>query len=55
MTLSARLPVCVGVDVGSTNSKVVALTGDGAVVARASRPTRRALGIEFMQDLELHG
>ncbi len=42
MILSARLPVCVGVDVGSTNTKVIALTAEGAVVARASRPTRRA-------------
>nr|WP_246383694.1 FGGY family carbohydrate kinase [Microbacterium proteolyticum] len=36
------MPVAVGVDVGSTNTKVVALTAEGAVVARASRPTRRA-------------
>ncbi|MCW2165569.1 xylulokinase [Microbacterium hydrothermale] len=42
MTLRARLPVAVGIDVGSTNTKVVAVTADGAVVARASRPTRRA-------------
>ncbi|OJV78047.1 MAG: hypothetical protein BGO45_15315 [Microbacterium sp. 71-36] len=38
------MPVAVGIDVGSTNTKVVALAGEGAVVARASRPTRRAGG-----------
>lgn len=42
MTLRARIPVAVGIDVGSTNTKVVAIAEGGAVVARASRPTRRA-------------
>ncbi|MGF2049541.1 hypothetical protein ACQUET_12695, partial [Lactococcus lactis] len=36
--------MAVGIDVGSTNTKVVAIAGEGAVVARASRPTRRAGG-----------
>lgn len=44
MTLRSRVPVAVGVDVGSTNTKVVAIAEEGAVVARASRPTRRAGG-----------
>jgi sugar (pentulose or hexulose) kinase len=35
-------PVSCGVDVGSTNTKVVLLDADGAVVARSSRPTPRA-------------
>jgi sugar (pentulose or hexulose) kinase len=36
-----RIPVACGVDLGSTNTKVVALDRSGAVVARASRPTPR--------------
>ncbi|MGC0369617.1 FGGY-family carbohydrate kinase [Microbacterium sp. SLBN-111] len=44
MTSRSRIPVAVGIDVGSTNTKVVAIAGEGAVVARASRPTRRAGG-----------
>ena len=38
---SVRIPVAVGVDVGSTNVKVVAMDADGTVVARASRATPR--------------
>lgn len=38
---SARIPVVCGVDVGTTNAKVVALDAGGTVVARASRPTPR--------------
>ncbi|RKT36016.1 xylulokinase [Microbacterium sp. AG1240] len=41
MSASSRVPVACGVDVGSTNSKVVAIDPSGAVVARASRPTPR--------------
>ncbi|WP_061782451.1 FGGY family carbohydrate kinase [Microbacterium hominis] len=41
MSLRSRVPVAVGIDIGSTNTKVVALTAEGGVVARASRPTRR--------------
>lgn len=44
MASRLRIPVAVGIDVGSTNTKVVAIAGEGAVVARASRPTRRAGG-----------
>lgn len=44
MTSRSRIPVAVGIDVGSTNTKVVAIAEEGAVVARASRPTRRAGG-----------
>ena len=36
-----RVPVVCGVDVGTTNTKVVALDAEGFVVARASRPTPR--------------
>ncbi|HEU4908391.1 MAG TPA: FGGY family carbohydrate kinase, partial [Propionibacteriaceae bacterium] len=36
-----RTHVSCGVDVGSTNTKVVAVRADGSVVARASRPTPR--------------
>ena len=38
---AGRIPVVCGVDVGTTNTKVVALDADGVVVARASRPTPR--------------
>jgi sugar (pentulose or hexulose) kinase len=38
---SRREPVACGVDIGSTNVKVVALDPDGTVVARAGRPTPR--------------
>ncbi|WP_431836311.1 FGGY-family carbohydrate kinase [Cellulomonas sp. Y8] len=41
MPSTLRAPVACGVDVGSTNTKVVALDPDGSVVARASRPTPR--------------
>lgn len=41
MPSSPRAPVACGVDVGSTNTKVVAVDPDGSVVARASRPTPR--------------
>ncbi|MFD4422201.1 L-fuculokinase [Agromyces sp. NPDC058484] len=37
----SRTPVACGVDVGSTNIKVVAVDAEGSVVARASRPTPR--------------
>ena len=36
-----RIPVACGVDIGSTNLKVVALDSDGTVVARSSRETVR--------------
>lgn len=38
---ASRQPVACGVDIGSTNTKVVALAADGSIVARASRPTPR--------------
>jgi sugar (pentulose or hexulose) kinase len=38
---SRRLAVACGVDIGSTNIKVVAIDPDGVVVGRASRPTPR--------------
>ena len=38
---AGRQPVACGVDIGSTNTKVVALTPDGVVVARTARPTPR--------------
>ncbi|MGC5224962.1 FGGY-family carbohydrate kinase [Micromonospora sp. DT81.3] len=41
MRNSQRTPVACGVDIGSTNVKVVALTAEGTVVARASCPTPR--------------
>ncbi|GAA2007060.1 hypothetical protein JL107_03680 [Nakamurella flavida] len=41
MPSAARRPVSCGVDIGSTNTKVVALAADGVVVARASGPTPR--------------
>ncbi len=41
MRTSRRTPVACGVDVGSTNLKVVLLDRDGSVVSRASRPTPR--------------
>lgn len=41
MVDARRLPVACGVDIGTTNAKVVALNEDGQVVARASRPTPR--------------
>ena len=41
MADSRRIPVVCGVDVGTTNAKVVALDAAGTVVARASRPTPR--------------
>jgi sugar (pentulose or hexulose) kinase len=36
-----RIPVACGVDIGSTNTKVVVLARDGSVMSRASRPTPR--------------
>lgn len=41
MRSTARVPVACGVDIGSTNSKVVALDANGSVVSRSSRPTPR--------------
>ena len=41
MAGSGRIPVVCGVDIGTTNAKVVALDASGSVVARASRPTPR--------------
>ena len=41
MNVGRRIPVCCGIDIGSTNTKAVALDENGAVVARASRPTPR--------------
>ena len=41
MSIDGRVPVVCGVDVGTTNAKVVALDGSGTVVARSSRPTPR--------------
>lgn len=41
MRPTARVPVACGVDIGSTNAKVVALDQHGNVVARASRRTPR--------------
>lgn len=41
MTSLGRIPVVLGIDVGTTNTKVVAVERSGAVVARASRPTPR--------------
>lgn len=39
--LTPRLPVACGVDIGSTNVKVIAIDPAGRIVARASRPTPR--------------
>ncbi len=41
MRNSHRIPVACGVDIGSTNAKVVAITAEGTVVARAWSPTPR--------------
>lgn len=41
MRSTVRVPVVCGVDIGSTNAKVVALDRHGNVVARASRRTPR--------------
>lgn len=41
VTMPSRAAVTCGVDIGSTNCKVVALDRGGRVVARASRPTPR--------------
>lgn len=41
MPSSRRRPVACGVDIGSTNVKVVAVDPDGLVVAREGRPTPR--------------
>lgn len=41
MSGNRRLPVACGVDIGSTNVKVIALDSAGHIVARASRPTPR--------------
>ncbi len=41
VVVSRRVPVACGIDVGTTNTKAVAITEDGVVVARASRPTPR--------------
>ena len=40
-TLTRRTPVVCGIDIGSTNTKVVALDETGRVVARAKRATAR--------------
>lgn len=39
--MNLRTPAVLGVDIGSTNTKVVVLDGSGRVVARRSRPTPR--------------
>lgn len=41
MRSSKRTPVACGVDIGSTNVKIVLLTPDGGVIARHGRPTPR--------------
>lgn len=41
---SNRIPVVAGVDIGTTNLKVVALDADGTVVSRAIQPTPREAG-----------
>lgn len=41
MPRTSRIPVACGIDVGSTNAKVVVLDRDGAVAARARRRTPR--------------
>ena len=41
MSGNRRLPVACGVDIGSTNVKVIALDSAGRIMARASRPTPR--------------
>ena len=41
MPPSRRIPVSVGIDVGTTNTKVVAIDRYGVVMARAGRPTTR--------------
>lgn len=41
MAGSGRTPVVCGVDIGTTNAKIVALDASGSVVARVSRPTPR--------------
>jgi sugar (pentulose or hexulose) kinase len=41
MGTSTRTPVALGIDVGSTNAKVVAVDADGSVVSRVVRPTPR--------------
>jgi len=40
----ARMPIACGVDIGSTNAKVVAIDADGTVVGRAGQPTPRDKG-----------
>ncbi|WP_286311556.1 FGGY-family carbohydrate kinase [Agromyces mangrovi Wang et al. 2018] len=41
MSTVRRTPVACGIDVGTTNTKAVAIDEEGVVVARASRPTPR--------------
>lgn len=41
MDSAGRRPVACGVDIGSTNTKVVALTPEGTVVSRVAAPTPR--------------
>ena len=41
MSIGRRIPVACGIDVGTTNTKAVAIDEEGVVVARASRPTPR--------------
>lgn len=56
MSISSRLPVVCGVDIGSTNIKAVLLSRDGDVVARVSRTTPRddrGLSMEGGQLLDL--
>lgn len=43
VTRTRRTPVVCGIDIGSTNTKTVALTGDSTVVARVQRPTPRSI------------
>ena len=41
MSVSRRIPVACGIDIGTSNSKVVAIDSDGSVVARVIRTTPR--------------
>lgn len=41
MDSAGRRPIACGVDIGSTNTKVVALTPEGAIVSRVAVPTPR--------------
>lgn len=48
-----RAPIVGGVDIGTTNLKVVALDRDGTVVARAVRPTPRESGTSLIDAIAL--